>query len=53
MSNQEIEELKSRISDLELGLQTVEDDLEMKSEEAEALRRDVYNKTKQMKMMEE
>ena len=53
MSNQEIEELKSRISDLELGLQTVEDDLEVKSEEAEALRRDVYNKTKQMKMMEE
>ena len=53
MSNQEIEELKSRISDLELGLQTVEDDLEMKSEEAEALRRDVSNKTKQMKMMEE
>ena len=53
MSNQEIEELKSRISDLELGLQTVEDDLEMKSEEAEALRRDVANKTKQMKMMEE
>ena len=34
MSNQEIQELKSRISDLELGLQTVEDDLEMKSEEA-------------------
>ena len=53
MSNQEIEELKSRISDLELGLQTVEDDLEMKSEEADALRRDVTNKTKQMKMMEE
>ena len=53
MTASEVEELKQQVEELQFGLQTVEDDLEMKTQEADSLREEVEKKEATIRTIQE